>query len=240
MGIRLQRKKKRVALLSVIYRLQRWLPMGGRAKFKLFLDLEWIFDRLAMEASFAYYPAEQHPFRKHGSAFLMRLLPEGARVLDLGCGRGDMSAVVAGKASQVVGVDHDPRAIGSARTRYTAPNLEFLHADALTYLESGPAPFDVLILSHVLEHLDGPETFLRTFAPYFRHVYIEVPDFDKTYLNHYRSELGVDLIHTDDDHVSEFDREELRTMLDDCGLRIIEAEYRFGVQRYWCAVGPPR
>ncbi|MCB9163525.1 MAG: hypothetical protein H6592_03675 [Flavobacteriales bacterium] len=86
----------------------------------------------------------------------------------------------------------------------------------------------------MLEHLDGPEEFLQRFKGFFQWIYIEVPDFDKTYLNHYRQLLGSTLIHTDDDHVSEFDREELNAMLQRVGIEVVDAEYRFGVQRLWC------
>ncbi len=235
MGVKVPRKKRRVVLLSLLYRLNRVLPLTRLQKFKLYLDLEWIFDRLAMEASFTHYAPDDHPHRSFASKFLLRQLEPGMRVLDLGCAKGDMSYALAQHVEQVVGVDHNAGLISLAKEQYQRPNLSFLQGDALEYLRrGGAAHFDVLILSHILEHLDGPEQFLKDFSPHFKWFYIELPDFDKTYLNHYRLDVGSSLLWTDEDHVVEFDREELMDVLGKAGLRIVEAEYRFGLQRLWC------
>ncbi len=128
------------------------------------------------------------------------------------------------------------KAIEEARRNHNRPNLEFHCTDAVDYLKKNERKFDVLILSHILEHMDDPSEFLDEFKIYFDHVHIELPDFDRSYLNQYRKDLGSELIYTDNDHVSEFDRIELREMLKDRGLVILEAEYRFGMQRLWCKV----
>ncbi len=78
---------------------------------------------------------------------------------------------------------------------------------------------------------------MRAFKGHFQWIYIELPDFDKGYLNHFRVAVGSNLVYTDDDHVAEFDRDELRELLERCGISIVEAEYRFGIQRLWCRVG---
>lgn len=236
MGITTPRKKPRNLLLSILYRVHKVLPMGAQRKLRLYLDLEWIFDRLAMEMSFTHYGPDQHVFRQQAKHFLQHHIRSDSAVLDLGCAKGDMSAMLASMAREVVGVDHDTAAIAQARNTHQRPNLTFHDSDALVYLKKDPKRFDVLILSHILEHLDDPEEFLKTFKDYFTHIYIELPDFDKTYLNQYRKELGVKLIYTDDDHVSEFDRFELRAILDRAGIHIEESEYRFGIQRLWCRV----
>ena len=236
MGIITPRKKPRNLLLSILYRMHQMLPIGSQRKMRLYLDLEWIFDRLAMEMSFKHYGPDQHPFRQQARVFLAQHIRGEHAVLDLGCAKGDMSAMLASMAREVVGVDHDAAAIAYARATHQRSNLSFHSSDALAYLKKDPKRFDVLVLSHILEHLDHPEEFLRTFKDYFTHIYIELPDFDKTYLNLYRKDLGVKLIYTDDDHVSEFDRYELRGILDRVGIRIEEAEYRFGIQRLWCRV----
>lgn len=236
MGIRVPRKKKRVLLLSLLYRLHRILPVGTRTKLRWYLDLEWIFDRLAMETSFRYYAPQDHPFRRSQHRFILRRIGRENVVLDLGCNAGDLTVVIAGKAGEVVGVDHDAVVIARAKREHQAANLTFHHIDALDFLRSTDKRFDTLILSHILEHLDDPEEFLGRFKQYFQQIYIELPDFDKTYLNHYRRDVGTDLIHTDDDHVSEFDRDELTGMLARKGISVVDAEYRFGIQRLWCRV----
>lgn len=238
MGIQLPRKKKRNLLLSIIYRLHRLVPLGADRKMRLYLDLEWIFKRLALETSFQRYGFADHPVRKYSMAFILRHLRPSDSVLDLGCKYGDMSAAMAQKVERVVGIDHDPKAIERARRDHVHSNLEFHHADALGHLRERGRPYDVLILSHILEHLDDPRRFILDFKSWFRYIYVELPDFDATYLNDFRRDLGVDLIYTDNDHISEFDRDDLRSLLEECGIRIVEAEYRHGVQRLWCEVNP--
>jgi hypothetical protein len=91
-----------------------------------------------------------------------------------------------------------------------------------------------LILSHILEHLDNPKDFLLEFKDRFKYIYVEVPDFDRYHLNHYRKDLNMSLIYSDDDHVYEFDRFELNELLAESGLKVLESQYIFGVQRLWC------
>jgi SAM-dependent methyltransferase len=236
MGVKIPRQKPKQLLLSIIYRLQKLLPLSSSSKLKLFLKLEWIFDRLAHEQSFKVYSVQEHPIRKFTKEFILENISSGDSVLDLGCNSGDLSFFISEKAKMVVGIDHDAMVIENAKRNYKKENLSFIHADALSYLKQNTQNFDVLILSHILEHLDEPQKFLNDFKTYFKRIYVELPDFDKSYLNHYRKDLGSSFIYTDDDHVSEFDRMEMIELLKACGLKIVKAEYRFGIQKIWCEV----
>ena len=82
--------------------------------------------------------------------------------------------------------------------------------------------------------MDDPEKFLSDFKDHFQWIYIELPDFDKHYLNHYRLEQKLELIYTDTDHVSEFNRFELMDLLEKCKLEIVKSEYIYGLQKIWC------
>jgi SAM-dependent methyltransferase len=234
MGIKLSRKKPKNALLSVIYRIQKILPFSNSFKYKLFLNLEWIFERLSHEMSFKYYAHKDHPMRLSSMKFILDQVDEKSCVLDLGCNQGDMSYDLAQKARKVVGIDFDSKAIEIAKKQYQKNNLEFHNREALEYLKSSSESFDILILSHILEHLDDPQGFLSAFKDSFKYIYIEVPDFEKTYLNYFRKDIGIKLIYTDDDHVSEFDRIELKALLNNCGIEIKREEYRYGLIKLWC------
>ena len=84
-----------------------------------------------------------------------------ARVLDLGCGGGDLPARLARLATrdgldvEWIGVDPDPRAIAVAAGR-TAPGVAFRCTDVATLLSEG-ARFDAVVSNHVLHHLSGAE-----------------------------------------------------------------------------------
>ena len=84
--------------------------------------------------------------------------------------------------------------------------------------------------------MDDPKKFLSKFKQFFQFIYIEVPDFERYYLNQYRLDKNINLIYSDNDHVSEFDRIELKGLLQLCGITIQKEEYRFGVQKLWCKI----
>ncbi|MDY0829710.1 methyltransferase domain-containing protein [Microbacterium sp. BG28] len=84
-----------------------------------------------------------------------------ARVLDLGCGGGDVAAHLAALARadglrvQWIGADPDPRAIEAAAAR-AASDVSFLCTGSDALRESGER-FDAVLSNHVLHHLDAAE-----------------------------------------------------------------------------------
>lgn len=236
MGVKLTRQKPKNALNSLIYRLSKLPFMSDKAKLKLFLNLEWLFDRLSHEFAYKNYTPANHPARIYSYKYMLSHIKTSDNVLDLGCNLGDISFRIAEKAKRVVGIDYAPKAIETAKQRYQRENLEFHCAEAYDYLQKNNNQFDVLILSHILEHLDNPKDFLLKFKDFFNYIYIEVPDFDRYYLNLYRKDLNLPIIYSDDDHISEFDREEIKQLLLDCNITLLESEFIYGVQKFWCKV----
>lgn len=236
MGVKLPRQKPTSVLTSAIYRASKLPFMKDRQKFRFFLNLEWIFDRLSHEWSYKYYTPASHPARIYSYAFILDHIKPEDKVLDLGCNLGDISYRVAEVAQKVVGIDYAEKAIEEAKRRYNRPNLEFHCAEAYDYLKKNDTKFDILLLSHILEHLDDPKDFLMKFKDFFSYIYIELPDFDRYYLNHYRKDLNMPIIYSDDDHISEFDRKELKALLKECNIEIMHSEFIFGVQKFWCKV----
>jgi|TARA_B110000285_G_C15142779_1_gene632194 SAM-dependent methyltransferase len=236
MGLKLERQKQRHILLSIAYKLKKILPLNKEKRFKLFLDLEWIFDRFANEESFRIYSEDSHPARIYSKRFILDKIATNHLVFDLGCKYGEISNYIAEKAKHVTAIDHDKDAINIAKDRYKRNNLTFENGEAYDYLSNQDFKYDVLILSHILEHLDDPKKFLSKFKQFFQFIYIEVPDFERHYLNQYRLDKNINLIYSDNDHVSEFDRLEIKGLLQSCGITIQKEEYRFGVQKLWCKI----
>jgi trans-aconitate methyltransferase len=80
----------------------------------------------------ALYAANTAHHRRYDAAFLATLpLRNGDRVLDLGCGSGDFTAIVAARDidGEVVGVDPQPTLLAEAGTR-AGPNQTFLQGTA--------------------------------------------------------------------------------------------------------------
>ena len=82
----------------------------------------------------------------------------GMRVLDLGCGAGDVSMLAAelvGASGSVVGIDRSPEAIAVARRRARTAELRHVHFEEATVgAFSGIQPFDMVIGRYVLIHQD--------------------------------------------------------------------------------------
>ena len=87
-----------------------------------------------------------------GEALIDLLDPQpGERVLDLGCGAGQLAAKIAGRGAAVTGIDASPEMIGQARANYSS--LDFRVADATTFDlgESFDAVFSNAVLHWVLD-----------------------------------------------------------------------------------------
>jgi ubiquinone/menaquinone biosynthesis C-methylase UbiE len=100
-------------------------------------------------------------------------LKPGMRVLDVGCGAGDVSMLVAemvGPFGSVVGIDRKARVLATARGRARSARLDniIFQEAALESLE-GAGAFDCVVARHVLIHQKDPVAFLRAAARCVRH-----------------------------------------------------------------------
>jgi SAM-dependent methyltransferase len=99
-------------------------------------------------------------------------LGTGMRVLDVGCGAGDVSmlaATLVGASGMVLGIDQSPPAIALARRRAEIAGLTYV-----TFREADLSglglhePFDALVGRLVLMYLPHPATALRVMAQHVR------------------------------------------------------------------------
>jgi SAM-dependent methyltransferase len=88
----------------------------------------------------------------------------GKRVLDAACGEGYGSALLAGAAASVLGVDIAEAAIAHANARYgDRANLHFARGDC-TALDVPAASFDLIASFETLEHVAAQEALIGGFA----------------------------------------------------------------------------
>src|SRR5438552_13765677 len=106
-------------------------------------------------------PAENYWFRRHLAVYeWIAARVAGLRVLDMACGEGYGSAVLAASAASVIGVDANPDAHEHARLRYRARNLRFERA----LVETFSAPADAVVFLQTIEHLREPARSLEHFS----------------------------------------------------------------------------
>lgn len=84
---------------------------------------------------------------------------EGKDTIDLGCGAGDGTHHLAGRASSVVGVDLSEDAVAYASSRYRAPNLRY-EAGNVMDLPYEDDSFEAAVSFKVIEHLEDPESLV--------------------------------------------------------------------------------
>ena len=98
---------------------------------------------------------KNHYFYKNDFSYMRFLVNEGCRVLELGCGSGQLLNAL--KPSYGVGVDLSVNMIDIAQRNY--PNLEFIQGDLENkeLIDSLEGPFDFIILSDTLGYLDDCE-----------------------------------------------------------------------------------
>jgi 2-polyprenyl-3-methyl-5-hydroxy-6-metoxy-1,4-benzoquinol methylase/cell division protein FtsB len=109
-----------------------------------------IVERLSPEdAAAATLVAAEHVQRYAWAAAMV----DGLRVLDLCCGVGYGSAILAGTARHVHGVDYDESAVRTAQERFGAPDVSFGQADAVEVVHGDLSAYDAIVCFEGLEHL---------------------------------------------------------------------------------------
>ncbi len=111
------------------------------------------FDRLALQRD--YWQRRASYYYEDQIRYFRFLIPEGLRILEVGCGLGDLLASL--KPVRGLGLDLSEAMVKEASRRH--PSLEFRVADVET-LELDET-FDAIILSDVIGHLLDVETALR-------------------------------------------------------------------------------
>ena len=154
---------------------------------------------------------------------LARELSHGRRVLDIACGEGYGSDLLAEVASSVVGVDIVAEVVQHARIRYQRPNLAFA-AGSCAAIPLADGSIDVVVCFETLEHHDQHDQMMREVTRVLRpdglliisspdrHEYSEVPGYRNPF------------------HAQELDRSEFARLLEShfSHVRLIGQRIRAG------------
>jgi SAM-dependent methyltransferase len=146
-------------------------------------------------------------------AFARAEVKPGDRVLDLGCGQGDLTADLAGMGAQVVGVEVAQAAVDRARARHPDLRFDLAPIDGALPLEDGA--FDAVWASEVIEHVADTARWLseiRRVLVRSGRLLLTTPDHGRLRLalhgiGRYSEPLG--------DHLHLYDARSLRAVLKD-------------------------
>jgi SAM-dependent methyltransferase len=150
-------------------------------------------------------PEENYWYRRHLAAYewIARHVA-GLEVVDMACGEGYGSAVLAQRAARVTGVDANPEAHEHARAKYTRPGLSFER----DLVETWAKPVDAVVFLQTIEHVQDPGAILDHFRSIVRPggvAYVSTPNL--------LTLAGPDREKSDNPwHVKEFRAEEFREL----------------------------
>ena len=198
------------------------------------VTLEEFFDRIAPDR-LSWIQRNKY-FYDEDQRYMKFLIPENARVLELGCGVGELLAAL--KPAYGVGVDFSHAMIGIARTRH--PNLEFHIGDIEdpSFLETLRGPFDYIVMSDTIGLLEDCEaTFAslnslcnrqtRLVVAYYSHLWEPVLALG--------ARLGLRMPQVEQNFLPPADIQNLLTLAD---FEVIKREWRQLLPKRWFGLGP--
>lgn len=169
--------------------------------------------------------------------FFIAHIGDSERVLDIGCGYGAVARSIAQARpnAHVTGVDYDKGRLAQARMSDNPPNLSFVETDATKSVP--PGPWDVVVLSNVLEHITDRVSFLRALIANTQasRFLIRVPLFERDWKLPMRRAVGANY-YSDPDHKIEPTQAEFRDEVERAGLSVDELITPWG--EIWAMLQP--
>jgi len=128
----------------------------------------------SLDSQRAYYDrrwaatGDLNPLERERAAVILALLQRTGlsrpRILDLGCGRGRLTAIVA-ELGPATGIDLSGEAIAAARAQW--PSIEWIAGDVFS-VGLPAAAFDAVVSQEVIEHVEDQPRYLEIAADALR------------------------------------------------------------------------
>lgn len=161
--------------------------------------------------------------------FFVERIPAGSRVLDVGCGVGEVARSIARRVpgAAVTAIDKEARLLEMARQGEVPANLTFVEGDATRDLAA--EHWDVIVLSNILEHVDERVGLLTELIHRNTpgRILVRVPVFERHWHLPLRRELGVGYF-SDPTHRIEHTLAEFESETTAAGLRVVERQIIWG------------
>jgi SAM-dependent methyltransferase len=159
-------------------------------------------------------------FSRFTYRFIEKFLNRDDAVLDIACGTGEGSAILAQRCSEVIGADLSAGSIQQAIATYELPNLKFDVQDGcnMTYPVDR---FSAIVCMNTLEHVEDDRLLLENCHRVLRdggRLILEVPLLR-------RKPFNFPLISS---HLREYDKDDLVNLISLCGFKVMHS---FGMNR---------
>jgi 2-polyprenyl-3-methyl-5-hydroxy-6-metoxy-1,4-benzoquinol methylase len=227
-------------------KLRRWIIDGfiraemhkpGKNALRYLLNLDSLVYQLSGFISIKYNGGRHVKHRLTGyHDFFVNRIRSGERILDIGCGRGEVAyEIVSRTEAHVVGIDNNEQWLNDAKQNYQHPNLKFILEDAEKFFTH--INFDTVILSNVLEHIKRRISFLQNINKHIQpaRFLIRVPMFDRDWRVPLKKELGLPYL-LDPTHFIEYTQESFEKELAESELSVSHLEIHWG--EIWSEVVP--
>lgn len=113
-------------------------------------------------------------FRRRRAEAFARVIPPGARVLDLGVGDGAiLRYLIERRQIDGYGLDISPKAVEFCRAQGLKVDLADINQPIEQALDGH---FDVVIMSEIIEHIPEPETLLNALRPHATALIVSIPN----------------------------------------------------------------
>ncbi|MBM3253837.1 MAG: methyltransferase domain-containing protein, partial [Candidatus Omnitrophica bacterium] len=149
--------------------------------------------------------------------FFLVNIQEGAKVLDVGCSRGELTIDIAKKSLSVTAYDISKESIEFAKKNNSRENINYFVGEATQDMPQ--EHFDVAVCSNILEHLSHPRDFLNKLTSISEKILVRVPNIDNNWISGLKKDLGMSYFF-DTQHNREYTSTSIREELEESGWQV--------------------
>lgn len=219
---------------KVIRRMMRWeisRKSGSnknkgeiKSKIKFYFDWRDIIDGYINNLSVEYYNGKhpKHFLWRYHYKFILDNVNENDMILDVGCGKSSSYIAELAKSGQIIDAcDVDVKKVEWNKKKNRFENIDFFVMDIAKELPT--KKYDVVILSHVLEHIEDPLQVLSRLKSITNKLIIRLPRYDDHWMYLVKKDLGL-FYFKDCDHKREYILKEAIELIESAGWTIASAQ----------------
>lgn len=205
---------------------------------KLLLQINQYLDFIISENTIRYEKTgthSKHRLTRYHSFFTSRI-DQDDLVLDIGCGKGELSHDIALKCkANVTAMDQNKVYLEFAQIHYNLNNLHFIRGNVLSDIQN--QHFDVVTFSNVMEHIENRVDFIKKTQSKVKAKkwLIRVPSYERDWKIPLMQEIGIDY-RSDPTHYIEHKEDEIKKELELAGFKIDEFISKWG--EFWISASP--